>query len=136
MTEKPKPWHQMIDAEKSEQLNNDMQRLRSGDGPDWRRDGKPIPVPFKVRVKARFDVMLREPGEMVATLKTLVSRGLPEERAKSVLLAALNNTMVEREAGGVDRLSEVLSAIGNGRTLEELFPKQLYVHTDDENPPG
>ncbi|MBR1238476.1 hypothetical protein JQ597_06215 [Bradyrhizobium sp. AUGA SZCCT0177] len=132
MTDDFRDWSKLTDKEKSDQLNADLERLRSGKGPDIRQDGKQVEPPFALRVAGRLGQMLAAGGETAETLKTLMASGMTADHAKLLMQTALHNCMVESDNGAPDRWLAVMSALRDGRTLEELFPYALY--TKDDGP--
>jgi hypothetical protein len=100
-----KNWNGLTEKQKSEPLNADLERLRSGRGPDIRRDGKRIEPPFALRVSARLRQMLSDGGETKETLKALMASGLKADRAQLLMRTALHysawwNQIAERPIGG------------------------------------
>jgi hypothetical protein len=65
--------NRLMEKEKSDQFNADLERLRSDRGPDIRRDGKQIEAPFALRVSARLGQMLSDGDETKETLKKLMA---------------------------------------------------------------
>ena len=121
-----KNWNRLTEKEKSEPLNADLERLRSGGGPDIRCDGKQMEPPFALRVSARLRQMLSDGGETKETLKALMASGLTADRAQLLMRTALHYCMVESNSGAPDRWPAVMLALREGRTLEELFPDAFY----------
>jgi hypothetical protein len=118
--------NRLTEKEKSDQLNADLERLRSGRGPDIRRNGKQIEPPFALRVSVRLGQMLSDCGETKETLKILIASGLTADRAQLLMRTALHYCMVESNGGAPDRWPAVMLALREGRTLEELFPDAFY----------
>jgi hypothetical protein len=118
--------NRLMEKEKSDQFNADLERLRSGRGPDIRRDGKQIEPPFALRVSARLGQMLSDGDETKETLKKLTASGLTADRAQLLMRTALHYCMVESNSGAPDRWPAVMLALREGRTLEELFPDAFY----------
>ena len=98
-----KNWNRLTEKEKSDPLNADLERSRSGRGPDIRRDGKQIEPPFARRVSARLGQMLSDGGETKETLKALMVSGLTTDRAQLLMRTALHYCMVESNSGAPDR---------------------------------
>jgi hypothetical protein len=121
-----KNWNGLTEKEKSEPLNAGLERLRSGRGPDIRRDGKRIEPPFALRVSARLRQMLSDGGEAKETQKALMASGLTADRAQLLMRTALHYCMVESNSGAPDRWPAVMLALREGRRLEELFPDAFY----------
>jgi hypothetical protein len=99
-----KNWNRLTEKEKSDQFNADLERLRSGRGPDIRRDGKRIEPPFALRVSVRLRQMLSDGGETKETQKALMASGLTADRAQLLMRTALHyawwNQIAARPIGG------------------------------------
>src|SRR5258705_1977914 len=121
-----KNWNRLTEKEKSDPLKADLERSRSGRGPDIRCDGKQIEPRFARRVSARLGQMLSDGGETKETLKALTVSGLRTDRAQLLMRTALHYCMVESNSGAPDPWPAAMLALREGRTLEELFPDAFY----------
>ena len=74
-----KNWNRLTEKEKSDPLKADLERSRSGRGPDIRCDGKQIEPRFARRVSARLGQMLSDGGETKET-QSIVHRIFPHGR--------------------------------------------------------
>ncbi|MDI2103948.1 hypothetical protein [Bradyrhizobium sp. Mp64] len=128
MSKPPKPWHEMTDQEKSDDIQRSVDH-HAKHGTDF--GGRP-PTPQRLAsqaIKVVSDTLraqLLEGGDAIATYAALVQRGVAEEVAFDVMGKALYCCMFEVTQGGADRWVQVMRGLREGRTLTELFPDGLY----------
>jgi hypothetical protein len=121
----PKDWNSLTDEEKSAQLTADMERMRAGGKTDIR--GRPDLARGPV-LTAMIHEELRSNPEALKTLEALKAAGVDEPTA--LMAKAMYCCTYEVTRGMPERWPQVVLALREGRTLEELFPNALYTDTD------
>jgi hypothetical protein len=117
-----KDWNKLTDKEKSDQLNADLERMRAGGKTDIR--GRPDLVDQGPVLSAIIHEELRSNPEALKTLEALKAAGVDGPTA--VMGKAMYCCMYEVARGMPERWPQVVIALREGRTLEELFPDALY----------
>jgi hypothetical protein len=71
--------------------------------------------------------MMRDGGPARAAFDAIMARGVSKEEAFDTIGRAVYCCMHETSRGLADRWPEIVAALAEGRTVEELFPNELYL---------